>query len=166
MRRLRIMSNVLLAVVLLSGALSARAEDWVSYDAGKFGFSMLIPAGTRLVEKDWGEGWAELWGDHEGVKVYALAKLGEQATAAEIEKVGVKVTAIPTEAWKEIDSGHNANGWNWYKTVKAQKGDRVVFGGYGTGRRGSYLVVLMTTKSDFAAYEAEYKEWYESVKLR
>lgn len=157
-----------LAVALLSGGAMARAEEdgWVKYEDKTFGFSMLMPEGTRYVEKETEGGWGELWAEYEGVKFYALAKLGEKATAEEIEKVGVKLTGIPSKAWKTINKGENEGGWIWYRTVEASDGKTLVIGDYGTGKKGSYLLVLVTTEKDYEEHKADYATWYQSIRLK
>ena len=114
--------------------------------------------------KEWAGGWGGLSGEHDGVTVYGVAKLGEPESAKDIEHFGVQLTGIPDEAWTEIDKG-NGNGWKWYRTVKATKGSKLVFGGYGVGPKGSYLMILVTTPSDFKEYQAVYEKWYHSIRL-
>jgi hypothetical protein len=147
----------------LGGAQSG--EGWESYVAKDYGFSMLVPEGTRFVEREFAGGWGELWAEHEGVKFYALAKLGEQATPEEIEKVGVQLTGIPNSAWKTINEGENQAGWIWFRTVEASQGGKLILGDYGTGKRGSYLLILETTESDYREYKADYEKWYASIRL-
>ena len=125
-----------------------------------------MPEGTLFVEKEFGGGWAELWAEYEGVKFYALVKLGEQATPEEIERVGVKLTGIPASYWEQINEGWDEAGWNWYRTVEASRDGVLIFGDYGTGRMGSYLLILQTTERDYHEYEADYETWYKSIRLR
>lgn len=126
---------------------------------------MLVPAGTRLVERQQYGGWGELWANDQGVKLFAMIKLGEQASRNEIEKVGVRITGIPGDDWTTIGSGKNVAGFNWYRTVKAVRNGKLLLGDYGTGKMGSYLLVLETTPSDFERYNADYKTWYQSIRL-
>jgi hypothetical protein len=155
--------SVILTMAFL-GSLSAFAQGWATYKSPDYGFSMLIPEGTTTVTKEWGGGWGGFQGTHDGVTVLGVAKLGEQALPADIEKFGIQVTGIPAENWTEVDKG-SGDGWNWYKTVKATKGTELVYGGYGTGPKGSYLLLIITTKSDFTEYRAEYEKWYNSIRL-
>ena len=156
------MAMLLAILVLMSTAV--RAEDWTKFSADDYGYSMLVPAGTKMVEKTWSDGWGGLSGDSDGVSVIGVAKLGAPETAEEIEKFGVQVTGIPTSGWSEVDSG-KGNGWTWFKTVTATKGSTVYYGGYGVGSRGSYLIIIKTTTEDFASYRADYDAWYASIKL-
>lgn len=156
---------ILMAFLIAApGALAQDGDGWETYYANDYGFSMLVPAGTRLETKEWPGGWAGLYGEHEGVAVIGVARLGEWASAEEIERFGVEVTGIPDEKWTEIDRGEG-HGWKWYRTVKATQGSKLVFGGYGTGPKGSYLLLLVTTPSDFNEYRADYDTWYESIRL-
>jgi hypothetical protein len=161
------MRKTLVGLVMAALAVQASAQDgWVRYEAEDYGFSMLMPEGTRFVEKEFGDGWAELWAESEGVKFYALTKRGEQATPEEIERVGVKLTGIPADYWEQINEGENEAGWIWYRTVEASRNGVLVLGDYGTGRTGSYLLILQTTESDYAAYESDYETWYKSIRLK
>jgi hypothetical protein len=159
----RILVTALLMIATLT--LAAQPDGWVQYRAKEYGFSMLVPQGTRFTEKESAGGWGELWGEHEGVKLYALAKLGEQATPEEIEAVGVKLTGIPASAWTQINEGENQGGWKWYRTVEAVRNGKLIVGDYGTGPKGSYLIILQTTVSDYEENKADYKTWYQSIRL-
>jgi len=157
---------VLLMVLLITvlGAFAAQASGWETYKANAYGFSMLIPEGTQMQTKEWAGGWGGLSGAHEGVTVYGVAKLGAPESAQDIEHFGVQLTGIPAEAWTEIDKG-SGHGWTWYRTVQATQGSKLVFGGYGVSPKGSYLLLLVTTPSDFKAYRADYEKWYHSIRL-
>jgi hypothetical protein len=154
---------IVVVVLALAGGLGLAGEGWSVYEAEDYGFSMLIPTGAKVEEVEDGA-WGALHVKQGGVDVWGFAKMGEQAAAAEIEAFAVKQTGVDAKLWKEVDSG-KGHGWNWYKTVKATDGKIVVFGGYGTGPRGTYLVLLRTTAADYAAHEADYTTWYGSVKL-
>lgn len=161
--RAMLVAPVLIAVL---GVAPARAgERWVRYEARDYGFSMLVPAGTRLVEREQYGGWGELWAEHEGIKLFAMIKLGDKASRAEIEQVGVHITGIPGDDWTTIGKGANVAGFIWYRTVEAVRKGRLFLGDYGTGQMGSYLLVLQTTPSDFERYKADYKTWYQSIRL-
>jgi hypothetical protein len=120
----------ILACALLLGMAQSAAADWQYYEAKSYGFSMLVPTGTTVKEKEWGGGWGQLWAEHEGVKLYGLAKLGAKESDQEIEKFAVRVIGIPANEWKLIDSG-KGQGWERYRTFEAVRGDRLYFGGYG-----------------------------------
>jgi len=154
-----------LFVLSLSSQMLVAAGDWTKYTSPEYGFSMLVPNGTSFREKEYGSGWGSLVAERDGVYVYAIAKLGEKASAAEIESFGVRATRVPASYWKDIKSGKNSNGWIWYKTVEARYNGKLLFGGYGVGSKGSYLVVLETTVEDFTNYRADYLKWYDSVRL-
>ena len=143
---------------------SVNAGEWEAYKANEYGFSMHIPPGTQMKPKEWPGGWGGLSGEYEGVTFYGVAKLGAPESAEDIENFGVKLTGIPPDAWTEIDKGQG-NGWTWYRTVKATQGSKLVFGGYGVGPKGSYLLIIVTTPDDFTAHRADYEEWYKSIHL-
>ncbi len=154
-----------LAVLLVFQQGALASAEWRTYNSEEYGFSMLVPQSAVFVEREYGNGWGALIANYDGIMLYAIGKLGEQASAQEIERYGVKVTRVPAGKWREIDSG-SGGGWNWYKTVKAEHYGKTLFGGYGTGAKGSYLIVLVTSREDFNKHRAEYENWYNSIRLR
>jgi hypothetical protein len=158
---------VLAVVALVLGWCFAAiaADGWATYRSDEYGFSMLVPPGVKFTEKEHGGGWGSLEATHGGIRLLAIGKLGEHATAEEIERFGVRVTGIAPANWKQIDRGQNRNGWNWFRTVEAVAGQQLIFGGYGTGPKGSYLVLLQTTVGDYEAHKADYRRWYDSIAL-
>ncbi|MDH4129982.1 MAG: hypothetical protein OEV44_14590 [Spirochaetota bacterium] len=124
---------------------------------------MFIPKGAKPQEKEIGK-WGGLYVKHDGIELWGLAKLGTKATPAEIEKFGEKITNIPAKFWKNEDEG-SGKGWEWFKSVQAKNDSTVVFGGYGVGPKGSYLLIIKTTSSDLEEHNVEYMKWYNSIKL-
>jgi hypothetical protein len=151
--------------VTVAPSLATAKEGWVKYEAKEYGFSMLIPEGTKFAEKSYTGGWNELFAEHDGVRLYALAKLGEKASPEDIEKVGVNLTGIPDSAWKTINKGENQGGWIWYRTVEAEKNGKLVIGDYGAATKGSYLILLETTESDYQENKDDYQTWYHSIQF-
>lgn len=152
--------------ILLLAAGPANADDgWVRYTAEDYGFTMFMPEGTVYAEREGRNGWAELAATYDGVDFYALTKRGEQASAEEIERVGVALTGLPDRYWKTVNSGRHQNGWNWYRTVEASDGDTLIVGDYGTGPSGSYLLIVVTTEDDYFLNKSDYIEWYNSIRL-
>jgi len=158
---------VAMAVALAIGVFSAAAADegWHTYQSDKYGFKMLTPSGVQFKEKEHGGGWGALEATHESIKFLAVGKLGEQANPEEIEKFGVNLTGVGAGHWKQVDKGQNKNGWKWYHTVEATDGKTLLFGGYGTGPKGSYLILLQTTVKDYEEHKADYHKWYNSITL-
>lgn len=152
------------SLIAVSTVISLAEEGWETYEAKEYGFSMLIPEGTEMVTKEWSDGWGGLLGTYDGVSVFGAAKLGAQENAEAIEKFAVTLTGIPDSEWTEIDKG-SGDGWTWYSTVQAKQGDKHVFGGYGVGPKGSYLLILVTTPADFEEYREDYDKWYNSIQL-
>jgi hypothetical protein len=143
----------------------AGASDWKTYKATKYGFSMLVPNGVKIAEREWPGGWGGFTAESEGVKLTAQAKLGAQESDAAIEKYAVGVTSVPAAAWRKIDSGTNQNGWTRFRAFEAKQGNTLHFGGYGVGKKGNYLFFMQTTVSDYNANKAEYQKWYDSLRL-
>jgi hypothetical protein len=158
------MSKLLACALLFGMAQIAGAADWQYYEARKYSFSMLVPAGVTVKEKEWGGGWGELWAEYEGVKLHGLSKLGPKESDGDIEKFAVRTIGIPANEWKMIDSG-KGRGWERYRTFEAVRANKLYFGGYGVGAKGNYLLYLETTVSDYNEHTSDYIKWYESIRL-
>ena len=156
-----------LAAMILAAAAAATAlaADWKYYDAKDWGFSMLVPAGVSVNTREWGDGWGGMFANHEGVKLYGRARKGAPESDADIEAYAVRIIGIPASQWTMIDSGAGQRGWTRYKTFRAQSGQNLYFGGYGTGPKGNYLLYLETTVPDYNDHKADYQKWYESIRL-
>ena len=137
----KLLACALMCVLAQVGA----AADWTYYEAKSYGYSMLVPTGVSVKEKEWGGGWGELFAEFEGVKLHGLAKLGAKETDADIERFAVRVIGIPANEWRLVDSGRGQRGFERYKTFEAVRGGRLYFGGYGVGNKGNYLLYLETT---------------------
>ncbi len=92
-------------------------------------------------------------------------KLGPQQSEINIQKSLAKIINIPSEQWSKLKEGKNYSGWEWYKVIKASKEDILYLGGYGFGLKGNYIILLKTNNTDFETNEAEYLEWFNSIKL-
>ena len=158
------MATRVVAGALLFLAAQLAAADWKNYEAKSHGFSMLIPEGTRMTERELGGGWGQLAGNAEGVKLYGMAKLGAKESNEEIEKFAVRLIGIPVAEWKMVDAGAGP-GFERSKTFEAVRGSRLYFGAYGVGKRGNYLFYLEATVEDFNAHKADFMKWYESIRL-
>ena len=153
---------LLTGLVLCSVALAA---DWKYYETKQYGFSMLVPSGAKLQTREWGGGWGGMSSTFEGVKFYGLAKLGAKESNADIEKYALSVIGIPESAWTKVDQGSNTRGWERYYVFKANVGARLVYGMYGVGKKGNYLLYLDTTPGDYRDHKTDYDKWYESIRL-
>jgi hypothetical protein len=165
MRVKKIAVAAVLALALGWSAVAPADLGWSSYRSNKYGFAMLAPPGATFVERELGGGWGTLEATHEGIKFLGVAKLGEWAKPEDIETFGVRLTGISPAQWKQVDKGTNQNGWAWYRTVEATDGRVLVFGGYGIGAKGSYLILLQTTVKDYEDHKADYRKWYDSITL-
>ena len=154
-----------LAVMLIFAMPASAGGKWKEARSDEYGFSMLVPKGTVLAGKEWKDGWGGLHGNFLGVQLWGIAHLGKKHTAPEIEAFGMLVTGIGPKHWKKIDEGKDSNGWEWYKTWKANKGRHVVLGAYGVGPKGSYLLVLKTTARSFKRDKAAYLKWHRNLRV-
>ena len=152
---------------LLVGLMMSTAAfaDWKYYETKEYGFSMLLPAGAKLNTKEWGGGWGGMNSNYDGVKFYGLAKLGARESDADIEKFAVNLIGIPASAWIKTDQGTNVRGWERSYVFKANVGSRLIFGMYGVGKKGNYLLYLDTTPGDYMEHKTDYDKWYESIRL-
>ena len=151
-------------IASLALAASALASDWKLYQAKEYGYSMLIPTGAPVVERERAGGWGGFAAVYEGVKVHGLAKLGAGETDADIERFAVRVIGIPASQWTLVDSG-SGRGWGRYRTFRATSGPTLYFGGYGVGPKGNYLIYVETTTADYENHKADYHRWYESIRF-
>ena len=89
----------------------------------------------------------------------------EQATREEIEAYSVKLTQMSTEAWELVDEGEATSGWAWYRTFRASVDEKAIFGSYGSGPKGSYVLLLKTTDEDLRVHQEGYWDWCASIQL-
>ena len=155
-------------LAMLAGLLllaPAQASDWKYYESKEYGFSMLVPTGAQLQTKEWGNGWGGISSLHEGVRFQGLAKLGAKESDADIEAYALKVIGVPGSAWTRVDQSGNTRGWDRFQVFRANVGARLLFGLYGVGKKGNYLLYLDTTPGDYMDHKADYDKWYESIRL-
>ncbi len=153
------------ALLVAAAATVASASDWRYYETKPYGFSMLVPTGVRLVEREWGGGWGGFSGRDGDVLFYAQAKLGVKESNEDIEQYALRTIGISANAWTKIDQGQNVRGFERYATFKANLGSKLYYGMYGVGKKGNYLLYLETTPGDYLAYKNDYDKWYESIRL-
>lgn len=151
------------AAMLLSAA--AFAADWKYYETKQYGFSMLVPTGANLSTREWGGGWGGMTGSYEGIRLHGRAKLGMKESNEDIEKYALNLIGIPASAWVKTDTVTNTRGWERGYVFKANVGSRLLFGMYGVGKKGNYLLYLDTTPGDYMDHKADYDKWYESIRL-
>ncbi len=149
--------RLLLAAGLTAIALVAQ-NGWTNYTSTKYGFSMLIPQGTEMEEKEWGAGWAGAYGAHDGVEFAGIAKSGREAEK-DIIQFGIEHTGIGERHWTMVDQGSG------FKVYRAEDGDHVLFACVAVGSKASFLLFLKTTKSDMNQHRAQYEKWYQSARL-
>jgi len=151
-----------IAALLLSASALA---DWKYYETKKYGFSMLVPTDAKLNTREWGGGWGGISGTSEGVKFHGQAKLGAKESNEDIEKYAVNLIGVPASAWVKTDQITNTRGWERGYVFKANVGSRMLFGMYGVGAKGNYLLYLDTTPDDYMNHKKDYDKWHESIRL-
>ena len=150
-------------VCLLVPSLLAR-KGWYRYKTPRYGFQMMVPFETKLVNRTWPGGWTGVIGTYGDVKVYAMSKRGQIVSRKGLESLGLSITKSVEDKWEVIREGAG-NGWKWYCTVKASSEESVSFGSYGTDEHSSYLFIMTTSLNDFDSHREAYDYWYENVKL-
>ncbi len=146
-------------------ASAASAQGWEHHRSEKYGFEMLVPSGTTIQAEKLGQGWAGLLAKSGDVTVYGLARLGKPTKADAIRTLGAKHTGVPLEQWEKVTAQRGKNGWKWFEAHAATKGKKILFVGYGEGKKGAYLLVLQTTKKDYAANKDQYAIWYRNLRV-
>jgi len=151
-----------IAALLLSASALA---DWKYYEAKKYGFSRMVAEGASLSTREYSGGWGGISGSSEGVKFHGQAKLGAKESNEDIEKYAVNLIGVPASAWVKTDQLTNTRGWERGYVFKANVGSRMLFGMYGVGAKGNYLLYLDTTPDDYMNHKKDYDKWYESIRL-
>ena len=161
-RRLASRFGVALAALLMSATAFA---DWKNYDSPAYGFSMLIPAGAGVATRESPGGWGGIAGSFEGLRFHGQAKLGAKESNEDIERYAIALIGVPAGAWVKVDQVSGTRGWERGYVFRANVGSRLLFGMYGVGPRGNYLLYLDTTPEDYASHKADFDRWYESITL-
>lgn len=161
------MRRILLVVSCLAAAGAAAAADWSVFKSDRFGFAMLLAPGMRWEARDFGSGWGGIAARKNEVMFLAIVKLGYEAPPRELGEAAITLTRVPAAGWRKVEEGKNQAGWKWWQTYEARNSatGRVLFTVLGTGRRGSYILCIETSASDFKARNAAYQKWYRSLTL-
>ncbi len=139
--------------------------DWVFWKSDDYGFQLKLHRGTLFMETDFGEEWEGKTGVFNTIRYLIATKLGLQQTEIHIQESLAKIIDIPAEQWSKLKEGKNNSGWEWYKVFRASKDDTLYLGGYGCGPKGNYIILMKTNNTDFETNEAEYLEWFNSIRL-
>lgn len=164
------MNHWKLKLVVIVGALflassASAGETWVTFKSAKYGISMLLWKSAVLKSKEEKGGWGMLEAKRGDAVIWAIAKLGKPHTADEIEDYGIQVTGVASKYWKLISKTERTNGWVWTRVYEASDAKWVIRAVLGVGPKGSYLLILKTTKVDEQANRDAYAGWVKSVKL-
>lgn len=154
-----------LAVVLLSSA-RVQANGWHRHRAKRLGFSLLVPNGASIVDRRWPGGWVGLMAAHRRARIFGVALPGKKNTAAQIRALGERISGIEHRHWTVNKTYKAQNGWVWYSVARAASGDKVALAVYGLGRKGSYLMVLVTSKANARRQRIALARWTRLVKLK
>ena len=158
-----------LAAAAVVGAFSASAQAqaraWKRHTSEKLGFSMPAPRGLTFEERTWPGGWVGLQAEHKGVKLIAAAMLGKKNTAALIEAFGDQLSGVERKRWKVKRTRKARGGWVWYNIARGVRGKRVAFAVYGLGRKGTYLMLVITSRRGARKHRAAITRWTRGVKL-
>src|SRR3982751_1624908 len=103
-KTMRILNRRLLLVAGITAVTMFAQSGWTSYSSQKYGFSMQIPQGTHMEDKEFAGGWAGAYGEHEGVEFHGIAKLGKHAEK-DIVEFGVEYSGIEEKYWTLVDQG-------------------------------------------------------------
>lgn len=157
----------LVLVLALGFVTTARADDgWKKFESSEYGFRMEIPEATKLAaasspSKEWGGLYAKLG----VVELWGLARLGTKHKHFDIEAFGIRLTKIPRKQWTLVTSGKDTNGFEAFRIATATVGKYAIGAVYGVGPKGSYLLVLKTTKVDYAKHKQAYERWARSIEV-
>ena len=163
MVRTMVVAVALAAVTYLSA--SAHAAAWKRHQSKMLGFSMLVPGGAKIVDRAWRGGWAGLQADHKGRTLYGAALLGKKRTATQIRELAEQISGTERKHWTVKKTVKARRGWVWYTIARAVHGEKVVLDVYGLGRKGTYLMLLVTTKNDSRRRKAAHARWTRGVWL-
>src|SRR5262245_35995433 len=156
--------NVLVALLVSLVSSSAFANDWSIFKSDEFGFAMLVPPGLELAGKNLGKGWAGLAGKKGDLAFLAVAKLGTFASAKKILAAASKLTKVPAKSWAKVDEASEHQGWKFLRAYHADRADgRGILSIVGNGPKGSYLMLLATTATDFEGNKQAYLAWIKSL---
>lgn len=153
-----------LAAVFISA--SAHAGAWKRLKSEKLGFSMLVPNGAKFKERTWPGGWAGLQAERKGIKILAATMLGKKNTAILMREFAQQITGTERKHWTVIKTVKAKGGWVWYCPAKARHNKEVFYAVYGIGRKGTFLMLVSTSRAGARKHRAALVSWTRSVKLQ
>jgi len=156
---------VALTVVLLAAA-SAAAAPWKRHTSKKLGFSMLVPRGATIADRTWPGGWVGMEATRKGIKLIGVTVQGKKTTADLIRARAEQITAVERKHWTVNKTYKARNGWAWFTVARAVHGEKVVVAVYGLGRKGTYLMLLITHKARARKHRAAHVKWSRAVRLK
>jgi hypothetical protein len=152
------------AVVGAFGA-QAQAQAWKRHTSDKLGYSMPAPKDATFEDKTWPGGWVGEQAEHKGVKLIAAALLGKKMTGGMMELFGDQLSGVARKSWKVKRTRKAKQGWFWFNITRGAQGKRRAFALYGKGRKGMYVVLLLTDRAGARRHRAAIARWIRGVKL-
>jgi hypothetical protein len=157
-----------LAALTLIGAFSAsaQAQAWKRHTSEKLGYSMPAPRGATFEAKSWADGWVGEQAEHKGVKLIAAQLPGKKLTGGMIEVFGDKLSGIARKSWKVKRTRKARQGWIWFSITQGAQDKQRAFALYGKGRKGMYLLLLLTSRAGARKHRAAITRWTRGVTLQ
>ena len=142
-------------------------DEWQLVSFEKLGFSMLMPSDSYVTtfESQPVDDWVTLRANLQGALLLGLKSEKELATPTRLESMGARLAEIAFESWEILDEGEETAGWKWYRTFRASMMGESIFGVYGTGANGSYILLVKTSEEDLRIHGLAYTKWFESIML-
>lgn len=138
---------------------------WTRYESKKYGFSMWAPLRARVSAWEQQSDWAGMEAVLEPVRLRGVLKNRIRESETALASTIVRMTGTYKEGWKPVGQGRGQQGFDWFRVAKWEGPSQVIFAIYGVGKRGSYALLLRTTKAHFNAYREDYQDWWAGVQV-
>lgn len=153
-----------------SSSLSAHliGDVWEQTNTQEYGFLMHLNPGSHvraIQAPEFDVGWTKLQANVGGAFFLGLAGADLEATPAQLDALRDTLTNLPEMTWEVIDEGEDASGWKWFRTFRTSMYGDSFIGGYGAGKKGSYIFLLQTSDGDFETHHVGYTNWFDSISL-
>ena len=166
MMRTRIVALAAPLTAMILASAPAHADSWKRLRPDKLGFSMRVPRKAKVVDMVWPGGWDGIQAQGKGVKLFGISMLGKKNTAALIRGFAEQITSLERKHWTVKKTVKAKGGWVWYTIARAAHGDKVATAVYGLGPKGTFLMLLVSTKKKARKDRAAHARWSRTVKLK
>lgn len=158
---------LLVAWLVVVGANPARgAGGWKRHREARLGFSMLVPRGGEVTRRTWAGGWRGIQINHRRATLFGVTMPGKKNTADMIRALAERLSGVERRHWTVIKTVKARRGWVWYCPASAAHGRKVVRAVYGLGRRGTFLMLLITDRGEARKSRSAHRRWARSVHLK